>query len=99
MIKPTEDQRDELSSAEPVAIDPQTRQVYVLVRKEVYDKLRGILEDLPETGAAARNRDEARRRRGRGLSLPGHAWEQSLPGRCCMRFNSERLKHQVDRSR
>jgi hypothetical protein len=51
MIKLTEDQRHELSSAEPVAIDPQTGQVYVLVRKEVYDKLRGILDDLPETGA------------------------------------------------
>jgi hypothetical protein len=51
MIKLTDDQRHELSSAEPVAMDPQTRQVYVLVRKEVYDKLRGVLEDLPETGA------------------------------------------------
>jgi hypothetical protein len=51
MIKLTEDQRHELSSPEPVAMDPQTRQVYVLVRKEVYDKLRSILEDLPETGA------------------------------------------------
>jgi hypothetical protein len=51
MIKLTDDQRHELSSAEPVAMDPQTGQIYVLVRKAVYDKLRRILDDLPATGA------------------------------------------------
>jgi len=34
VIERTEQQRQELSAPEPVAIDPQTRQTYVLVRRE-----------------------------------------------------------------
>jgi hypothetical protein len=45
MIELTEQQRQELASPEPVAIDPQTRQEYVLVRREVYQRLRALLQD------------------------------------------------------
>ena len=39
MIELTEQQRQELSAAEPVAIDPQTRRECVLVRREVYGRI------------------------------------------------------------
>jgi hypothetical protein len=45
MIELTEEQQKELSAAEPVAIDPRTRQTYVLVRKNVYDRIKGLLYD------------------------------------------------------
>ena len=43
---------------EPVAIDPLTQQTYVLVRKEVYDRLKALLalDDYdPDEGAALVN--------------------------------------------
>ena len=52
MIELTEQQRQELSAPEPVAIDPQTRETYVLVRREVYERLKALLA-LPESFAAA----------------------------------------------
>ncbi len=55
MIELTEQQRQELSVPEPVAIDPETRQVYVLVRWEAYERLKALLalDDFdPEEGAA-----------------------------------------------
>ena len=54
MIELTEEQRRELSVPEPVAIDPQTRQTYVLVRREVYERLKTLLalDDYdPDEGA------------------------------------------------
>ena len=45
MIELTEQQRQELAVSEPVAIDPLTKQRYVLVRAEVYEKVRGLLDD------------------------------------------------------
>jgi hypothetical protein len=45
MIELTPQQRQELSTPEPVVIDPETRETYVLVRKEVYDRLRELLHD------------------------------------------------------
>lgn len=45
MIELTEQQRLELASPEPVAIDPVTQAVYVLVRKEAYDRIRSLLDD------------------------------------------------------
>src|SRR5262245_46866991 len=45
MIVLTEDQRLELARPEPVAIDPQTNEQYVLVRKEVYDRIRALFDD------------------------------------------------------
>ncbi len=43
MIELTEQQRRELNVPEPVAIDPQTRQTYVLVKREAYDKIKTLL--------------------------------------------------------
>jgi len=54
MIELTERQRQELNVPEPVAIDPQTAQTYVLVRREVYDRLKAVLaaDDYdPDEGA------------------------------------------------
>lgn len=39
MIELTPQQRHELTEREPMAIDPETKKTYVLVRKEVYDRL------------------------------------------------------------
>jgi hypothetical protein len=55
MIELTEQQRQELSAPEPVAIDPETKAQYVLVRKEVFDRLKGLLalDDYdPDEGGA-----------------------------------------------
>ncbi|HEY1377386.1 MAG TPA: hypothetical protein VGF55_11365 [Gemmataceae bacterium] len=43
MIELTEQQRQELSAPEPVAVDPQTRETYVLVRREAYERLKSLL--------------------------------------------------------
>jgi hypothetical protein len=54
MIELTEQQRQELSSPEPLAIDPQTRQTYVLVRRDAYERLKTLLalDDYnPDEGA------------------------------------------------
>ena len=45
MIELTEQQRRELTMPEPTAIDPQTRQKYVLVRAEVYHLLRSAFDE------------------------------------------------------
>ena len=46
MIELTEQQRQELAQPEPIAIDPQTKEQYVLVRREVYARLRSALDDV-----------------------------------------------------
>jgi hypothetical protein len=48
MIELTEQQRQELSVPEPIAIDPSTKRTYVLVRKNVYDRIKGLLYDNGE---------------------------------------------------
>ncbi|HLN32932.1 MAG TPA: hypothetical protein VK395_34695 [Gemmataceae bacterium] len=58
MIELNEQQRHELSAPEPVAIDPQTQEIYVLVRREVYDRLKTLLalDDYdPDEGAGSMN--------------------------------------------
>ena len=58
MIELTENQRQELSAPEPTAVDPQTQETYVLVRREVYDRLKALLatdEYDPDEGAASIN--------------------------------------------
>ncbi|HVS39615.1 MAG TPA: hypothetical protein VMS17_28925 [Gemmataceae bacterium] len=55
MIELTEQQRLELSAPEPIAIDPQTRETYVLVRRETYERIKALLalDDYdPDEGAA-----------------------------------------------
>lgn len=45
MIELTEEQRRELNDPEPVAIDPRTRETYVLVRLEKYERMKDLLYD------------------------------------------------------
>jgi hypothetical protein len=45
MIELTDQQRQELSGPEPVAVDPATREEYVLIRRSVYDRLRALADD------------------------------------------------------
>jgi len=55
MIELTEQQRQELSAPEPVAIGPHTRQTYILVRRETYERFKALLalDDYdPKEGAA-----------------------------------------------
>jgi hypothetical protein len=54
MIELTEHQRHELQNAEPLVVDPQTRETYVLVRRESYERLKDLLaldEFDPDEGA------------------------------------------------
>ncbi len=54
MIELTEQQRQEPSAPEPIAIDPQTGETYVLVRRETYERLKALLamDDYdPDEGA------------------------------------------------
>jgi hypothetical protein len=39
----TEEQRRELTGPEPSVVDPQTQQVYVLVPKEAFDRMKTLL--------------------------------------------------------
>jgi hypothetical protein len=58
MIELTEQQRQELNAPEPVAIDPLTRQTYVLLRWDAYERLKGLLalDDYdPDEGAGHTN--------------------------------------------
>jgi hypothetical protein len=55
MIQLTDEQARELTQPEPVAIDPRTRQAYVLVRREAYERMKALLavdEYEPDEGAA-----------------------------------------------
>ena len=54
MIELTEKQSQELIVPEPIAFDPQTRETYVLVRQETYERIKALLalDDYdPEEGA------------------------------------------------
>jgi hypothetical protein len=54
MIELTPEQRQELSNTEPIAIDPQTKEIYILVPQETYKRMRALLnlEDYdPDEGA------------------------------------------------
>jgi hypothetical protein len=46
MIELREDQLPSLDASEqpPVAVDPRTGQEYLLIRREVYEKVRGFLK-------------------------------------------------------
>ena len=58
MIELNDQQRRELSVPEPIAIDPQTRETYVLVRREAYERLKALLapDDYdPDEGAGLVN--------------------------------------------
>ena len=48
MIELREDQLPALDAPEqpPVAVDPRTGQEYLLIRREIYEKVRGLLKPL-----------------------------------------------------
>ena len=71
MIELTEQQRQELSVPEPVAIDPETREVYVLVRREAYERLKALLGWTTSTPRKARVRQRSHGRGRRQRSAPG----------------------------
>lgn len=43
MIELTEEQRQQLHEPELIAIDPKTKESYVLVRKAAYDRMKALL--------------------------------------------------------
>jgi len=45
MIELNEEQQRELAEARPVAIDPRTRQLYVLVPEQTYERLKELVYD------------------------------------------------------
>lgn len=45
MIELTHEQRQELAQPEPVAVDPETKEEYVLIKKDVYARLRAALTE------------------------------------------------------
>jgi hypothetical protein len=45
MIELNEQQRQELNGSEPVAIDPATNQTHVLVKSELYQRVRHLFDD------------------------------------------------------
>lgn len=49
MIELTEQQRGELEKRQPVEMrDPKTNEVYILLRKDVYERVRWIVRDANE---------------------------------------------------
>jgi hypothetical protein len=49
MLELTQEQRQAIAGAEsPVILDPETQQSYVLVRKEVFDRIKALLYDDSE---------------------------------------------------
>ena len=55
MFDLTEQQRLELSTPEPIAVDPVTQTTYVLVRQDIYERLKSLLamDDFdPDEGTA-----------------------------------------------
>ena len=45
MIELTEQQSKQLHDSETIAVDPRTSERYVLVREEIYDRIRNILDE------------------------------------------------------
>ncbi|MCI0742668.1 MAG: hypothetical protein L0Y72_26845 [Gemmataceae bacterium] len=45
MIELTQEQSRELSGSETVAIDPNSKEQYILVRKDVFERMKGLLDD------------------------------------------------------
>jgi hypothetical protein len=58
MIELTEQQRQDLCQPEPIVVDPVTQTTYILVRREVYERLKTLLakDDYdPDEGAGYMN--------------------------------------------
>jgi hypothetical protein len=68
LIELNEQQRQELSAPEPMAIDPATNTTYVLVREDLYQRIKGILYDAGEWN------DESLRSQ-LAISFQGNGWD------------------------
>ncbi len=53
MIELTEGQRQELNQPEPLAIDPRTKETYVLIRRELFERVKDLLQNSPGTNEQA----------------------------------------------
>ena len=71
MIELTEQQREELFAAEPRAVDPQTKKTYVLVSEEVYERIKGLLDDAGEWPEEELRAQLARSAAASGWNEPG----------------------------
>jgi PHD/YefM family antitoxin component YafN of YafNO toxin-antitoxin module len=93
MIEPTADQARELAQPEPVAIDPRTREAYVLVRRETYERMKALLalDDYdPDEGAAHINEVMAEDDAGDPLLESYQRYGKNGPGLpCLLRQNHE----------
>ncbi|HYV36712.1 MAG TPA: hypothetical protein VE988_13480 [Gemmataceae bacterium] len=45
MFELTEQQRQELNEQEPVAVNPETQEEYILVKRQTYQQMKALLED------------------------------------------------------
>jgi uncharacterized protein YheU (UPF0270 family) len=71
MIELTEEQRQQLQSGQAVDVtDPQTAQLYVVLRKDVYERVRQLLYDDSEW-----TEDELRRQLAR--SAKDNGWDEA----------------------
>jgi len=48
MIELTEEQRRELNGTEPLAVNPDTNETFVLVRKDGYQWMRAIIDGITQ---------------------------------------------------
>jgi hypothetical protein len=72
MIDLTDEQRRQLESGQAVDVtDPQTAQPYVLLRKEVYERVRNLLYDDSEWTAEEMRQMLARSAEANGWNEPG----------------------------
>lgn len=52
MIELTQEQRQALAAEDPPrVVDPQTNEVFVLVPADMYERLRGLFDDMPDASA------------------------------------------------
>jgi hypothetical protein len=50
MIVLSEQQRRQLSGHDTEVLDPETQEIYILVRRPVYERLRSLLDDIRASG-------------------------------------------------
>lgn len=85
MIELTEAQRQAIAGEEnPLVIDPQTQAAYVLIRQEVFERLRGLLSEEGAWTADELRLLLARSSRANGWDEPGmEAYDRYDENRQC----------------
>jgi hypothetical protein len=49
MIELTDQQRSELEKPQPIEVrDPKTNEIYVLIRKDLYERVRSLMREINE---------------------------------------------------